>query len=151
MEPVTLGILGGLGASYLANFTTPAIQSFFGKVFQIKPELEDSFKKASTPQDIEQIFRDAVGVIDAAAGQGQLDIDGAILEAIRGIRFDHQNGTVNILGTTMKADVLVTGGSFGSTGETTIQQTEMKSKGTQITVSGNAQIKISGNASIKQS
>ncbi|MGB4291538.1 MAG: hypothetical protein WBJ37_01480 [Bacteroidales bacterium] len=150
MDPITIGIIGSLGASYLANFTSPVIKDFFDKVIKKRPDLEVLLQTANTPQEIERVFSEALGVLDASAGTGSIEVDNALVEAIRGIRFDHSNGTVIINGTRMKAPILVTGGSQGSKGETTIQGTEMESQGTKIVVGGNAQIKITGNAQIKQ-
>lgn len=151
MDPITIGIIGSLATSYFANFTTPTIENFFLKAFNTKPELENELKFAKTPQDFEKVFNDAVGVIDAGASKGELDIDDAFLEAIKGIRFDHQHGTVTISKSTLKSDILVTGGSQGSTGETRITDSEMNSKGTQIKMTGGASIRMTGGASIKQS
>jgi hypothetical protein len=39
--------------------------------------MSQKMQAATTLQDIEQIFRDAVGVIDAQAGSGEIEIDEA--------------------------------------------------------------------------
>jgi len=74
-----------------------------------------------------------------------------LLTAMRGIRFNHAQGTVRIGNTKVSAPVLVTGGQPGATGTTTIDgNIRLKTKGTQINVGGNAQIKITGDANITQ-
>jgi hypothetical protein len=151
MDPITLSIVTGIASGILANFSTDAVKHFFTSAFVIKPELEDKLKAASTSSEIEEIFREAVGVIDAAAGTGNISIDGGLLEAIRGIRFDHAHGTVNIAGTTIKSQVLVTGGSASASGKTVIGgNTEMKSQGTSIQLGEGCSIVMTGGASIKQ-
>lgn len=151
MDPVTTSIVTGIASGILANFSTDAVKHFFTSVFSVKPELEEKLRSANTSSDIEAIFREAVGVIDAAASTGNITIDGGLLEAIRGIRFDHAHGTVYIAGTTIKSQVLVTGGSASATGRTVIGgNTEMKSKGTSIQIGEGCSIVMTCGASIKQ-
>ena len=150
MDPIT-AFATSVASGMLANFGTEAVKRLLQVAVQLKPSLKTEIESATTSQDIERIFSEAVGVIDANAGTGAIDIDGALLEAIRGARFDHANGTVDIANSTVKAPVLVTGGSDGTTGQTTIGgNTSLKSQGTEIRIGKGASIKISGNASIKQ-
>lgn len=143
-------ILAELARSYFVNFTTPVIEKFFTYVFKKKPALRDKLEVASTLRDVEAIFREAVGVIDGQAGQGKIEIDNIFLEALRGVRFDHNQGNVIIQGTTMKAPVLQTGGS--GSGRTEIGGgTVLKTNGTQISVGQGCSITMSGNAKITQS
>ena len=149
MDPVTAGIVSGLATSYFANFTTPVVRRFFQEAFSLRPQLEQKVRQAHSPADFESIFREATGVIDAAAGSGSIRVDSAFLSALRGIRFDHQNGTVSIAGCTVTAPVLQTGGT--GTGQTTVGGgTSLASQGTRIDIGHGASIVISGNASIKQ-
>lgn len=71
------------------------------------------------------------------------------MDALRGIRFDHENGIVIIQGSTLKAPKLQTGGT--GRGETNISGSNLKSQGTEIKIGKNAKIVIKGNAQIKQS
>ena len=136
----------------LANFGTEGVKRFFQVALQLKPSLIKEIESATTSKDIEKIFSESVDIIDASSGTGTIDIDGALLEAIRGAKFDHADGTVDIANTTVKASVLVTGGSDGATGQTKVGgNTSLKSQGTEIRIGKDASIKISGNASIKQS
>ncbi len=152
MEQIISNIIAGIASGMLANFSTDAVKKFFLTVFSEKPELEEKLKSTETISDIEQIFREAVGVIDACAKEGDINVDGGLLEALRGIKFDHAHGTVNIAGATLKAQVLVTGGGAGATGQTVIgENTEMKSQGTSIQLGEGCSIVMTGDASIKQS
>ena len=151
MDPITLSIIKGIFSGICANLSTDAVKHFFTSAIAVKPELEDQIKAAKTSADVEAIFKEAVGVIDAYAGQGSITIDGGLLEAMRGIRFDHAHGTVNIAGSTIKSKVLVTGGSAGSTGQTVIGgNTSMKSDGTSIELGEGCSIKMGGGSSITQ-
>lgn len=151
MDPITTSIVTGIASGILANFSTDGVKHFFTSVFSVKPELEKKLKSASTSSDVEEIFREAVGVIDAVVDTGNIKIDGGLLEAIRGIRFDHAHGTVNIAGTTIKSQVLVTGGSASATGKTVIGgNTEMKSQGTSIQLGEGCSIVMTGGSTIKQ-
>jgi hypothetical protein len=151
MDPITLSIITGIASGILANFSTDAVKHLFTSAIAVKPELETKIKAVKTSADVEAIFKEAVGVIDAYADQGNITIDGGLLEALRGIRFDHAHGTVKIAGTTIKSEVLVTGGSAGSSGQTVIGgNTSMKSKGTSIELGEGCSITMTGGASITQ-
>ena len=151
MDSITLSILTGISSGILANFSTDAIKHLFEQVFKLKPDLEEQLKNAKSSVDIEAIFQEAVGVIDANAANGHIVVDGGLLEALRGIRFDHAHGTVTISGTQIKSDVLQTGGSASSTGKTIIKDnTTMKSKGTSISIGKGASITMTGGATITQ-
>ena len=151
MDPITTSIVTGIASGILANFSTDAVKQLFSVAFSAKPELENKLKAAKSTTDIESIFQEAVGVIDANADQGEITIDGGLLEALRGIRFDHAHGKVNIAGTTVSSQVLVTGGAAGSTGQTVIgENTEMKSQGTSIQLGKGCSIVMTGGSSIKQ-
>ena len=105
----------------------------------------------SNSKDVELVFKEAIGVIDANADKGNITVDGGLLEALRGIRFDHAHGTVNISNTEVKSEVLVTGGSASSTGTTTIKDnTILKTKGTSISVGNGCSITMTGGATITQ-
>ena len=141
-----------LVTSVLANFTVDAVKKLLSKVVELKPSLEGNIASAQTSQDIERIFQEAVGVIDAIAGDGLIDVDGALLTAMRGARFDHAHGKVTISNSTVEAPILVTGGQSRATGKTTVGgNTNLKSQGTEIKVGKGASIVITGSASIKQS
>ena len=95
----------------------------------------------------ERIFEEAVGVIIAEAAAGKIEVDKAAITALKGVKFDHQHGRIQIQDSTVAAEVLVTGGSPGATGETNIGgNTSLRSKGTAIDVGKGASIKITGGA-----
>lgn len=151
MDPVIISILTNIATGMLANFSTDTVKGLFEKVFEIKPELEEKLKEAKSSKDVELVFKEAIGVIDANADKGNITVDGGLLEALRGIRFDHAHGTVNISNTEVKSEVLVTGGSASSTGTTTIKDnTILKTKGTSISVGNGCSITMTGGATITQ-
>ena len=152
MEPITTAIVIKLAADFFADYTASSVKNLFEEVFKRKPSLENDLKNATTTADFERIFREAVDVIDAAAGTGNINVDGGFLTALRGIQFNHQNGKVTIQGTTLEAPIIFTGGKSGSTGTTHISEnTSLRSSGTRIEVGENCSIRMSGNSSIKQS
>lgn len=151
MDPITTAMVTGIASGMLANFSTDAVKQFFSAAFSAKPELEAKLKSANSSVDIEAIFREAVRVIDACAANGEITVDGGLLEALRGIRFDHAHGKVSIAGAIVSAQVLVTGGVGGATGQTVIGgNTVLKSSGTSINVGSGCSITMTGGASIKQ-
>ena len=150
MDPVT-AFVTNVAANIVAGFATDKVKSLFQTAARLHPPLAEDMQGASTTQDVERIFRDLVGVIDAHAGTGAIKMDGALLSALREIRFDHAGGRIHIGNTTIQAPVLVTGGRAGATGETIIDgKTKLKSAGTEIDVGQGAQIKAIGNAQIEQ-
>ena len=73
-------------------------------------DLEKAAKQAAasgSPQKIERVFETAIGIIIAEAQSGQIKLDKAVLVALRGIKFDHQHGTVTIGGKTISAELLI--------------------------------------------
>lgn len=153
MEPITTSVFAmGVFSGIIANYGTDVISKLVKSAVEIKPELQSSLDNAQSLSDIEKIFEEAVGVIDANAGTGTLALSGADLEAVKGIRFDHSGGFVTIGDTKIKSSVLVTGGGAGATGQTHITgNTSLSSHGTSIKVGAGCSIKITGGATIKQS
>ena len=149
MNEVTQQILISLFTGYVTNISLSTVKTLFKRAFQHKPKLENDLKAAKTPADFERIFKEAIGVIDALAGSGSIEIENYPLEALRGIRFDHQNGKVAIVRSALTAPLLQTGGK--GSGQTEIIDSTLKSQGTQITAAGSSKIKISGDAQIFQS
>jgi hypothetical protein len=150
MDPFTGSIIAGLATNYFTHFTAPAVQRFFEAAFNRKPSLEKDLKTAKTAEDFVRIFHEAAGVIDAAAGTGSIAVDGALLEAARAARFDHQHGTVEIAGSVIRAAILQTGGEAGASGTTHITDSSLNSGGTRIDIGKGASIRMTGGASIRQ-
>lgn len=148
MDPLITSILTALATNYFTEFTAPVVKDFFEKVFQINPSLESELKAASTNEDFEKIFKAAVGVIDAQAGTGLIKIDNALLEALRGIRFDHQNGLIFVSGSWVNAPKIQIGSGSG-TGKTTITNSKLKSQRASIDLNGNSSLNVGGNATVK--
>ena len=119
-----------------------------------RPELEAKAEAATNSGNVsaaEKVFKEAIGFIIAEADDGTLEIDRATLKALKVIQFDHQNGKILIGSTSISSKVLITGGSKGATGTTTIGgNTNLKSAGTEIKVGQDALIKMTGNAKITQ-
>lgn len=151
VDPITTSVVTGIASGMLANFSTDAVKQFFSQVFKEKPELEERLIIAKTSDDIEALFKEAVALIDANATTGHINVDGGLLQALRGIRFDHAHGTVSIAGTSISSPVLVTGGGNYASGKTVIGgNTVMKSDGTSIYVGNGCSIVMTGGARIKQ-
>ena len=150
MDPNILNFLVSFAAGIGVNATTAAISAAFQKVFSSRPDLENRLGHPVSPADFERALAEASGVLEALAGSGSISIDGALITALRSARFDHQNGSIRIGNTTISSPLLHTGGS--GKGQTVIEgNTELRSKGTGISVGKGAGIIISGNAGIKQS
>lgn len=148
-------MLEHFAVAFAAHAAFTGVEAALKYVARKRPDLEAAAQKAAAQNDvreIDRIFQEAIGVIVADAGSGAIKIDGATIQALRGVKFDHQHGTVMIGNTTVSANVLVTGGSVNSTGTTTIDgNTRLASKGTAIEVGHGAKIVISGNSRIEQS
>jgi len=142
--------ISNLGVKLLEKYQESQISNLFRYAIEKKPELENSIKNAKNSQDVENLFEEIIGIIDADAGDGSIEIDKAIITAMKCASFNHSNGTIVIDGSTISASVLVTGGASGSKGTTTIRDTTLKSKNTKIKVPKNGSIKMSGGSSIRQ-
>jgi hypothetical protein len=144
-----------VAAQATVEMSKAAIKACADFVRAKRPDIEpglDAAKAAGDGDQFERVFREAVGVIDAAAGSGVINIDKVTLTALRGIRFDHQHGLVGITGRVVSGGVLATGGSQGSTGRTVVGgNTSLRSRGTAIEVGHGCSIVMTGGASIKQS
>ncbi|XKK18180.1 hypothetical protein HFP66_15840 [Bacillus sp. A17A.1] len=151
MGPITTSVVTSIAVNYFTGFTEPLVRKFFATTFQYKPELEARLLEAKTSRDIEAVFQEAIDVIDLKANQGEIEIFGGLVQAIKGVRFDHVNGLVHINGTTISSEIIVTGGSVNSTGTTLIQEGSLlKTQGTSISVGNGCSIRITGNAQIRQ-
>jgi hypothetical protein len=121
---------------------------------QKRPDLEAAAVEAvqsGNSAKAEKVFQEATGVLIAEADRGAIQIDGAILASLRGMKFDHQNGEIKIGNSSLSSKVLVTGGSAGSTGQTTIgENTTLRSRGTAIELGKGASIVMTGGAKIVQ-
>jgi len=146
--------IAAVAAHLAVDSAKEALARAFAYVAKKRPDLAGAAAKADASGDaeaIERIFREAVGVIRAAAGTGELAINSSVVTALNGIRFDHQRGRVSIGNAVISSKVLVTGGSRGATGETVIHgNTALRSQGTAIQVGRGGAIVMTGNASIKQ-
>ncbi len=150
MDTNVLNFLISLCAGLGANLTTSAVEAVFQKVFASRPDLEHRFSSLSSPADFQSALKEVAGVLEALAGSGSISIDGALVQALRLARFDHQSGTVSIGNARVVAPLLETGGT--GPGRTEIGgNTELRSAGTSIQISQGASITIIGNAGIKQS
>jgi hypothetical protein len=147
-------MLAELAMGLATSATYDGIKAAFQYVASKRPDLEKDAQEAAASknqQKIQQVFESAIGIILAEAKTGSIKVDGATLTALRGIKFDHQHGTVTIGDTTISAAVLVTGGSAGATGKTTLGgNTTLATKGTKIEIGKGAFIEMTGGAKIEQ-
>ena len=137
-------ILTSILTNYFASFTTPVlidakkeVVSFFKKLFKFRPEIENDLKTAKTTEDFERVFEES---ILASAGSGSIEVEKSFLDALRSIRFDHQNGEISIEGSKVCAPFVQIGGK--GSGQTEIRDSVLKSQGAQAKIQGNAKIKI---------
>lgn len=150
MDTNVLNFLINFCSGVAANLTTAGLTSLFQKVFASRPDLERRLASPASPFDFQGALGDIAGVLEAFAGSGSISVDGALLQALRSARFNHQAGTISIDNTIVSAPFLQTGGT--GPGQTLIgDNTELRSAGTSIQVVHGASIVITGNAAIKQS
>jgi hypothetical protein len=147
-------MLEHFAVAFAAHAAFSGIEAALKYVAKKRPDLEAAAQKAAAsnnPREIDKVFQEAIGVIIAEAASGAINVDGATIAALRGVKFDHQHGTVTIGNTTVSASVLVTGGSAGATGKTEIGgNTKLSTKGTSIEIGQGASITITGGARIEQ-
>ena len=140
-------LISSIAANYFSSLSYPLVEKSFKNVFKLKPNLENKLRNAKSNEDFEQVFKEAIGVIDVQANAGGVEIDSSFLSALRGIRFDHQNGSVSISNSDVHAPILQMGGT--GNGKTEITGSKLISNGAQVHVGGGASIKITGNAQMK--
>src|SRR5690606_14515914 len=119
LEAYLMGI--AVNASY--GLTKAAAISAYNWLKNNRPDLIESIEQAEQDKDkaaVSSALNKATGAIVAAAGLGSLEIDGGSMNAIKEIRFDHEHGKVLINNAAVESEMLLTGGGFNSTGETTI-------------------------------
>lgn len=151
MDQYILELINSIAVNYFCQFSAPIVQKLFTKALSHKPELIEKLKNIKSTKDIEEFFKEVSDVIELNAGSGFIEINGALLEALKGVKFDHVNGTVEIANTIVSSSVIFTGGEQRSTGTTIIGEgTELKTKGTSIKVGKGCSITIRGNANITQ-
>ena len=143
IDPFIMSVL----ANYVSALSLPVVQEIFNTAFKIEPSIASDFKNIKSISDFEDVFRKAVGVIDATAGTGTILIDKSFLEAMNGIKIDHENGKVNISGSKLNAPKLQVGGT--GSGNTEITGSVLRGGGASVNVGSGAQIKISGGAQIR--
>lgn len=142
--------ISDIAVKILDKYQEAQVQNLFKYAIEKEPSLQDSIPNAKNSQDLESIFRQVSGIIDADAGLGSIEIDSALINALKCASFNHSAGTITIDDSVIQAPRLITGGADGATGTTTISGTNLKSKGTEIRMGKNCSIRISGNARIVQ-
>ena len=150
MEEELGNFISDVLAKVLDKFEENQIRNAFQIAINRDPSLKESISNVQTTEDLEQIFKQVSGILDVYAGQGSIDIENSLINAIRCASFNHSDGTINIDGSVIQAPRLVTGGADGATGTTTIKGTNLKSKGTEIRMGKNASIRMKGGARIVQ-
>ena len=147
-------LLNAIAAQTVVDISKEVLKQAFDFVAKSRPDLAKAAKQAEASgndQDIEKVFQTAVSVIVAEAAKGSINIDAGKLQALNGIKFDHQDGKVYIKGTQIYSKALVTGGGAGATGKTVIGgNTSLRSQGTSIEVGAKCSIVMTGGATIKQ-
>lgn len=151
VEDLVTDIIKEIGEKYFPNFSLDTVVDTFRSLLKLKPELEGLIHRARNPQDVERIFNEISGIIEVNAKTGSIDIENAILTAIRSATFNHSDGTVTINESTITAPILTIGGFDRATGTTEIKAPDLRAKGSAIKGSKNTGIKIKGNAGIRMS
>lgn len=143
-------MLVSLGCNYFTSFTTPFIIENFQRIFARHPALESELKKAQDPSALKDFLQHCAGVIEADGGTGSIDIDRSFLEALRAIRFDHQDGHVGISNSWVVSSQVELGGNPTATGQTDIGgNTRLRGGRAGIDIGAGGGMKITGDAKLK--
>lgn len=127
--------------SVLANFTTDWAKN-----------LISSLKNARTNDEKIEAINKAKGLIELAASNGTITLNGATLEAFNGIRCDHGAGRIRINQALLKAAEIHTGGiKPDSSGSTIITESHLQSSGATVSLSSGAIIEMTGGVSMSLS
>jgi len=143
-------IIGDIASKYLESYQIDSVKEFFNQLISWKPSFKNTLLNVKTNEDVENVFKEATGILNVYAGTGSVKLNNALVNAITSAGFNHADGTITIDGSIISAPRLVTGGGDGASGNTKISGSKLKSKGTEIDVGSNASIEIHGNASIEQ-
>ena len=142
-------ILKEILIAYGVEATFPLIKKTFNEAFKIKPELEKSLEVVKSKDEFEKVFNEARGIIEASAGLGSIDINNSELKAIREIKFNHEDGKVDIQNSQLFSEKIQMGGK--GNGKTTVIDSISRTPNTQMKISGpGAKFEIKGNAQFKQ-
>ena len=149
MDPNLLNFLLSFGSGVAATATTDSLKAIYQKLFEKRPDLQQRLLEAGGGPGTAEAMAEIAGEIEAMAGYGAINIDGAIITAMRNATFDHQNGTVTIGKTKISAKILSIGSKSGS-GRTDISgETTLKGGGSTVEVTKGAAIMLTGSATIK--
>ncbi len=143
-------VIGDIASKYLESYQIDSVKELFNQLISWKPSFRNTILNVKTNEDVENVFKEATGILNVYAGTGSVKLNNVLVNAIKSAGFNHADGTVTIDGSTVSAPRLVTGGGDGATGTTRVRGSKLKSKGTEIDVGTNAEIEITGNASIEQ-
>ena len=138
-----------IASKYLEKFQINSVKELFDGLVRLNPSFKETVLNAKDPKEVESIFKEITGILNADAGTGTISIDNALITAIQTAVFDHDQGTVTISNTKISAPKLITGGNSNATGETIIEDSTLESRGTKITGKG-YKIKMTGGARIEQ-
>jgi len=143
-------IIDLIAEHFFPSISKSLVEKTFEYSITQNPEIKDDLLNIKNSRDVENVIQKIKVVFEARAGDGSIEIYKTIIHALGGATFDHEKGIINIGNSKVTANVLVIGGSVGSSGQTTIGgNTEVGSKKARLKTKGNAQVKISGNASIR--
>ena len=142
-------VIAEIASKYLGDFQTESVKELFDGLIRLRPSFKETVLNAKNPEDIEHVFKEITGILNADAGTGTISIDNALITAIQTAVFDHDQGTITIRNTTVSAPKLITGGNTNATGETVIEDSTLESRGTKITGKG-YKIKMTGGSRIVQ-
>ena len=151
MDPNTLNFLLSFASSVAATATTDGLKAAYQKLFEKRPDLEQRLISAGGGPGTAEAVAEIAGEIEALANTGMINIDGAVIDAMRSAKFDHQDGTVIIGKSKISASSLIIGSTSG-TGRTTVGgNTSLRGGGSGVELGSGASIVMTGGASIKMS
>ena len=130
------------------------IKAVAKKLAQMRPELEQEARQSIQSNDasrIQSVFEQVKQSLVFAADTGQIEIDGAVLNAVNQASFHHGDGFISFKNGSIEAGRISIGDQKGGSGKTVLGENMVsKSAGTSIQIGSGASIVVSGNASIQQ-
>lgn len=151
MDNCTSEFLYSLLSNVAGGLSTQAITTLIKKLISRNPKLQNISYPTSSIDELIETLDEIKHTLEVLANEGEIEINQAIIIALKKAKFDHNNGTIFIANTEISSPTIQIGGSQACKGNTTISgNTELRTSGTSIKLSGGATITITGNASIKQ-